>query len=564
MFYPEDFPPAFDRDYHNDVMWIIDELDKAINELSHRFGDPFRIIADNIDQHVRTITDTAAGIFDREVRARRNPNDFIGPMVDAIFVEIASEYCKRDSRLGSQAVYDFLDDQYRRNSFLANSSNNPNRRDDYRRNENGRRDDRRDSNRYGGNARPTKQRQREYRQRDERDNSRYGNQQSSGNFQGRRLSDRKEAPPVNRDETQQQERKPTLRDGDVITSSNILDTGITIAPVYIIGEEQTVLRNNLLVNEAYTGREAVDYDKHRVDLLFPNIFGMSNDKTGSPNTSIAISAADKAMDNKIRSFVAGEVEGSYQSTPIFKETGSFKYDVLVEQSLPKLDVVEVRDQLIEQHAGNYEWFVKNSMIVNLNQYVDLGKDNDTAIATSALITATNYEDMVKRMISLSNVLDSARWRWFHDYITHKVNTILVLHAGINVHISSIIADWATLNEYVHTKVDKAKLTLFVMWFSAIFKDLKIEKKEENNYLTVKHTLVYLPLTSYECELASASFKSTGVASISADSALYRLVSRVFNDDIYGTLSFVMLDGVRFEVNPNDTTASPEYNIVLTP
>lgn len=560
LFQPEDFSNNFHSDFHqNDVFMVIDRLNASIDQFRRDWGEPFIVISENIAENHNglrhQLADKIAAILHEVVVKRRSYLDQnLNDVIDAVILSEAKIAMDSRNDLGGQQTYDWVNDQLRRNPFMQSSGG---RRDynDNRNNGNQRNYNERNSNNNAGNTR--------YAQ----NSGQQARRDSTPPGRGRLVSDKDRQSTQQNEPREQRQDQPTpeIKNGEVVTSDNRILTGIDFAPVYIVGDEQTIYMDGKLEVTDYSGTNEVDYEKHRVDLFFPNIIGPTAMAATNSWTETAIRRAEQAMDLKISGFLndpANPDAPPVADTKLFQTVKSATYGTLQVTFGLELDPIDVRDAIIESHGSTTDWFRDNALIVNVDQVVEFGKGNDALLNAQSVNKATNYLDVVKWLIGLSNFIDASRWKFIHDHITRNLNIIMLRHARLGVKVGSITGDWKELSTFLDG-VDQSKRTLMQANFPKLRHNLDIIRDEQDgqNQLRVKHTLVFLPVTSYECELASASTKS-GIVTVEKNSKIYNLVSRLYENDPYGDLSFVTLDGLRFGLLMSEQITSREFDIIL--
>lgn len=565
LFEEQDFQGQFFDDFGRDADMIIDRINGTLEGLARDYGDPFRLIAEQIADVRLDIVDSICAVLVAEVLDKRmRLDDVLNDVIDAVFMKMAREIMDKDQSIGSGETYDFILDQFDSNPYLAESRGRGRSRGRDDRNSRGRgRDDRgRSSGRgrdVGGRA--------STRGRDRSRGNGYESKRADAptRGRGRLVPESQKRQQAQREEVQHNTpvvHSNTIENGTVITSANRADTGVMFAPLYIVGEEQTEFMDGDLVVTDYTGKSEVDYEKHRVDLLFTNIIGAGAATTSNTLTENAIRRAEEAIDRKISGFVKNPDNEEEQviDSKFFQHAKSTHYGTIQQQFTLNFDPIDVRDNILDAHGGDYAWFRDNAMIVDVDQYVDFGNSNDALLQVQALLKTTNYMEVVKSLIQLSGVIDAARWKFLHDFITRNLNIIMLRYARLGQRVDSITGDWADLAAFLKT-VDESKRTLMMANFSKLLVNLEALREDERNFLKVRHSVVYLPLTSFECELASASVKS-GIVRIDKNTKIYNLVAKLFNDDTYGSLSFVTLDGLKFELLMSEEITNREFDIVL--
>lgn len=564
LFEEQDFHGQFFDDFGRDADMIIDRINGTLEGLARDYGDPFRLIAEQIADVRVEVADSISQVLASEVIDKRmRLDDILNDVIDAVFMKMARQLMDKDQNIGSNETYDFVLDQYDSNPYLAESRGRG--RGGRGRDDRGARGRGRDDRGRGGRGRDTGSRA---STRDRSRGNSYDSKRTDTPARGRgRLvpESQKRQQQSTREETQQTApvvEVNTIENGTVITSTNRSETGVPFAPLYIVGEEQTEFMDGNLVVTDYTGKNEVDYEKHRVDLLFTNIIGSGAATASNTLTENAIRRAEEAIDRKISGFVKNPENEEEQviDSKFFQHAKSTQYDTTQTQVALQFDPIDVRDSILDAHGGDYSWFRDNAMIVNVDQLVDFGDSNDALLQVQALLATTNYLEVVKSLIQLSGILDAARWKFLHDFITRNLNIIMLRYARLGQRVDSITGDWTDLANFLKT-VDETKRTLMMANFPKLLSNLEAFRDENKNLLKVRRTVVYLPLTSFECELASASVK-TGIVRVDKNTKIYNLVAKLFNDDTYGSLSFVTLDGMKFELLMSEEITNREFDIVL--
>lgn len=565
LFEEQDFQGRFFDDFGRDAEIIIDRINGTLEGLARDYGDPFRLIAEKIADVREDIADSISVALSEEViNKRMRLDDILNDVIDAVFMRMAEEIMAKDQNIGSADTYDFVMEQFDNNPYLAPSRGRSRGRGRDDRDRGGRSRGRDDRGRGRGRdvgGRAATSRTRDRSARGAGPESKRVDAPSRG--RGRLVPESQKRQQTQREEVQHAPvvETNTIENGTIITSANRADTGVAFAPLYIVGEEQTEFMDGNLVVTDYTGRNEVDYEKHRVDLLFTNIIGAGAATTSNTLTENAIRRAEEAIDRKISGFVkGGENEEQVIDSKFFEHAKSVHYGTIQEQMSLNFDPIDVRDNILDVHGGDYAWFRDNAMIVDVDQYVDFGDSNDALLQVQALLKTTNYLEAVKNLIQLSGVIDAARWKFLHDFLTRNLNIIMLRYARLGQRVDSITGDWTDLAEFLKT-VDESKRTLMMANFSKLLMNLEALRVDDKNMIKVSRTVVYLPLTSYECELASASVK-TGIVRIDTNTKIFNLVAKLFNDNTRGALSFVTLDGLKFELLMSEEITNREFDIVL--
>lgn len=552
-FRPDDFSNDFHNDFRrDDADFIINRLNDSMDALVRDYGEPFRLLADEINHDSRLAQSIAKNIgamlYEVVIKGRNGLDQSINDIIDAVILQTGKNMMDKDNRLGNDNTYNFVCNSLDRNPFMQ-----PARDDrDYRNNRNNgpRTNDRGSSSRY---SQTTQQSRRE------------GSSQPLS--QGRLVSekDRVKNEPARSERQEEQRNVPQLNNGDLVTALNRQESGVDFAPAYIVGDEQTIYMDGKLQVIDYTGTTPVDYEKHRVDLFFPNIIGASAQAATNSLTETAIRKAEEAMDLKITGYLQNPEapdEPMTADSKLFQAVKSMSYQAKQTIFGLTLDTIDVRDSIISTHNGSHEWFRDNAMIVEVDQMVDFGDGNDALLNMQSISKTTNYADLVKWLINLSRFIDASRWKFLHDHLTRQLNIIMLRYARLGVTVSTFTGDWNELASFLEN-ADQSKRTLMQSRFGKMIENLEIDRDVETgfNMIKVKHTLVYLPVASYECELASASVK-TGVVTVAKDTKLYSLVSRLYENNVYGEMSFVTLDGLRFSLLMTEDITTRDFDIIL--
>lgn len=580
-FEENDFPSAFFRDFGNDADHIIDRMNRILEDLEDQYGDPFKLIVEQLDEFrplfIENIIEVVAQeVFDNNKRL----DNVLSDIIDAVIMQAGKAIMDKNQNIGSDRTYDFIKKQFDENPYLGRGNDRGRGRggDRGRGRNSGRGNDRgsdrggRSGGRTSGGGRTGGSRRYDNdNRRENNDRTSGGGRTSGGRTGGSRMSGNKNSRRTNETETVQQnvqeEVVMDLTPGDVVTSQNLVKTNEAVAPIYLVGSEQVTFNGTTFEIEDYTGTSPVDYEKHRVDMLFTNIIGEVAVSSELEHTLNAIKRAEQAMDNTISRFVKNpeNAEEVNVNSKLFATTDSMRYKDKITYENVNFDPIQIRDELIEEHGGTFEWFRNNAFIIDVEQRIDFEDSNDTLLIVQRLLKSpNNYLDVVQALIQLSGFLEPSRWRYLHDQITFKLNGVLARYANLSVHADSITGDWTALSGLLQS-LDAGRRSIVVSRIAELTKGMdaaRMQMGEKSlNVITHNRTLVYIPVASYELGLASAS-REIGVCSVAQDTAIYKLLAKLYSQDNVADATFVTLDGDTFDVISTEDITAREFTLLF--
>ena len=533
-----DFNCNFQQDFGRDAEDLARGLDRTLDGLARDVRGQFDEMAADISRYRGHIVEMAQNTYADLANDRNTRGDKIAITVDATLAVIAAgeENLRRRSTRESE---DWIEQCFRENPVLiqATQQHQQSRYDDRqlaRRSYSG--NNNRDRN-YGNNSGGSR-----YQQQSNNGGGNQGNN-NGPRYRGRLQTQQDE--PMEQQYQQQEKQtyqpEPSVADGSVITSNNVKDVIYKGQPVaYIIGKEQVVIKDGKLIIVPYDGRNAMDYEKHRIDRFYVDV--MPTGATELELTRIALAEATKVKDNKIASFIneGGETPSDELLEKAFKAATSSEYSDVINLSGTTFDPIGVRDGIIETHKTNFEWFADHALLCTLNQSMFIDDcSNDTAIRIKELIKSENITETVKLLIKLAGMFDTAVWRKLHDIITCLFNMRL-LSIGSVYNVDSITAYWSELVEAIKENEPPVESNL-----SVPYKMLSVlDWDEENKAIVVKRKTMFLPINSFDLDIGVLD-KESPVHHIPSGSMLYNALVNALDHDHLVTM--VTLDGVALNV-----------------
>lgn len=576
-----DFDPAFIEDLGRDFGLVIDTADRMLDKFERNYGDPFTLIIEN-PKLIRSFCDILTDKICEEIYDKnRYIEDIIGDAVSLCLWGVAHDIMNKDKTIGTDRTFDMAEREFEENPLMPNSrgsrrdSARNSRRDSGRRSSGGRRDsNRRDSGgRYGSRRRnQTRQRvstgdesrhsvggtlggRRNRKDRNARDDRNYYEREEAHE----EIRSRRDEPVV---EVEKNPVEVTASEGDIITTENspIENTALP-TPMYILTSEKVLYSNGKLEVSTIRGGEKVDYEKHRVDKIFPQAL-LTDAGVQLEATLKAIREAETAIDNHISSFVNNpETKEPEIDSKLLKHARSFKLDVIMDQAGARFDPIDIRDQVLEQHGGDIHWLNKNAMIINVGHVMGLGKDKDIISRVDKLIQGGSYRDISISLVTLAGLVDPSRWIQLHDLFTTQLNYILVVELGLNIISESITGDLHDLNE-IFKGLDTQQLLVVKAGFENFGKKFeKIVDVENDDMISIKHNrqCVYLPINSGELEIGMAD-NDLNIGRLNEGTKLFSMVAKFQQNPVDVVYTFITLDGKMLELCTPSVDTGMYYDI----
>lgn len=536
-----DFSENFDRDFRDDVGYIADRSNDALDELDRNYGGQLTDLNRNFGAHRNNFLDLIENIIGNEVMQNRAHLDDI--LTDAIFAAIA--VCAKTIRRGNRDSEDWIANEFENNPFLRDverSSRRDSRRDEGRRSS--RYNNRRSAADYHSRRdRPTERRS----ERDEgRRSKRRGGGSSTSVPRGRiasitkpRVEEREEEVVEQTQSRPERAQRPAkLENGSVILSTNLAQTGTAYGLLYVAGEEQVEYNGQSLEIAEFTGDSAVDYEQHRIDRFYPDILG---DGSKTDLTAVALREAEKVKDQTIKRFVSDPTDENAEKvsdTKLFQHAQSGSYDEVISYPAKQFSHVELREALIEEHTGTPDWFAKHALFVKVEQIISLdGISNDTYELLKYLVETDKVLETVGTLIKLSDKIDPVVWRLLHDYTTTGFNKRLV-SLDLDVRIDSISADWNAFRDWL--KDNRPELAETLNMKNGILNGMRVYESEGNKFIGIRRDTIYIPIASYDLDFSAAT-ASEGFAVLNDQTKIYNLVKPLMAENI-PVLYITTLDG----------------------
>ena len=581
-----DFAPKFEDDFYDDLPFIRDKANDAIRDLARKYRGQFDELDRNFGSYrsgfmqvLEKIVDIAW--FDRNERM----DDIMKDAAIAAAVVVAMSI--GSNRFGSNGADDFIEDELDGNPYLEGVQRNGGR-------DRGRRGiERRSLSGRGGNERRDRGRGRDRgsdrgsdrgrdRGRDRNDRDRNNNDDDNRSV-GRSSLARNARKQRQEEENQQrnersEERKviptvptPTLAIGSVITAENyVARDNQLLAPVYLIGTEQVILTDNGYEIADYAGTNEVDYEKHRIDRFYPDILGGKT--LAADIAAAALREATAVKDTVINGFIKNpDVEGDMITDPkLFAYLKSATYTTPLTQYGLTYDPIEIRNSLIDEHNGDFSWFGKNALAVDINHKVCVVDcSNDGLQRLQAIWDCKQMHVLVHQLVEISAYIDIAAWKYLHDVLTHRFNTRL-LRNGVMVALSSITADWNDFKELVATQYPH--LAEIQNNTSGIFDGIVLDIEtpvpetpeqpvERGVNIAISRKTIYLPVSSFDLDIGTPSIND-GYGVIVANSVMFNVVKNHFTDTVPGAFIYLAtMDGMVLEVCDASTMLSPQQYVM---
>lgn len=552
----QDFPRQFVDNYPNDAEWIADQASTILENICNGVGGIFNELARNFATHRNNFINIFCKAFDDEVYTKRIPmEDAMPVVVEAIStIMITKMYDIR--RDGDNIVKEFVDSQFANNPILQ-ELNRGGRSD----NETVRRSSVQPRSGYGGQQQRYPQRHQQPQRQGYNGGGQVQHQQQSGPRYKGVLNKSTEAPPVNQQQQQPQTPpeppKPQVADGSVITSNNVKCLGLNVVkPAYIIGVEQIVIEDGKLNVHPYNGSGQVDYELHRIDRFYEDY--LPNTGRAVELTRLAIKEVEKTRDNAIRTYIEAEGEEPKPNPKLFNTTKSFQYDKEVVTYGNDFDPICVRQDLTDQHGGNFNWWNENALKVKCKHHLGLGVvSNDVIDRINIMLKETITFELVKQLVELVGYIDTAVWRKIHDFITTRFN-IKMITSGLTYNLDSITSQWSELTELLakeHQGVvgTLANCTGMLDGLSAVTID---EEGVEKTYFTLQQQVVYIPINTFDFELGVVTTEDP-IHILPKGSMMFNMVSKVVDTE---PALIVTLDGCVIGVEPYTTLVGRDYVI----
>lgn len=561
----EDFHPDFLEDYDRDVDLIIDRTEEALVRLERKYREPFSIILNEPE-----LITKGCGMIEKTVdQIMRGSNERISRVIDDVvslcWWGLARAIMDKDNRVGDDRLYEIAERETEDNPIMREGDRGS-RRDrgrDNRRDDRGPRRNRREreTGRYG------KRRQGQSRHRvSTGEQSRH----NVGTGLGKRRSEREEVrddrnyyerpkrdaseerkPRTPRDEVKEEieVNTTTLNDGDIVTcENNPLTNPAYPTPVYVLAIEKTIIKEGKLTAVEYERGEKVDYEKHRVDKIYPEAL-MTEQQVQLQATLSSIREAQTALDSKISSFINNpETNEQEIDSKLLKHARSFTLEVVMDQVASSFDPIDIRDQILEQHGGDIKWLTRNAMIVNANHVINVSRDKDINRFVDTLTKGNTYLEIANALIHLSHYIDPSRWLQLHNAFTAQLNYILVVDLGLEIVSDSITGDLKELVEFFKTLDAQQQLVVKAGFENFGKKFEKVIDVEDEEMISIKHKhrCVYLPIPSSDLAIATAG-NDLNVGRLDEGTKLFSLVSRFQQNPVDATDLFITIDGKMIEL-----------------
>lgn len=330
-----------------------------------------------------------------------------------------------------------------------------------------------------------------------------------------------------------------------------------LAPIYTLYGTLAQYEEKRVILVDASGEREVDYEKHRVSRIYPELLEYDNsNKVAYDATMAAIKEAQKAMDNAIDSYIKPEVkpESDEQGLPEpiqLKESKSFIINELLTSRDSTMNPIEVRTVLEQDHGVTLSTLSNHAVVVRVDYELELSADRDVYLKLEKFLNARNYQELIRAFIDLNPFIDAVVWRKLHDILTDRINIVLLDIACLGLTLDSITADWAGLVKLLNEKEAKvtaafnAGFAFMTQGFAAVENDFELFP-EGKHRIAIPSTNVYMPITTSDLELYSTQ---SGYGSIPENSELYALVSSV-NDASDGServIRLVTYDGSYIDV-----------------
>lgn len=525
-----DFSEDFDRDFRDDVTFIADRANDILDELDRKYGGQLEEINRNFSDFRNDFLTLLETMVGTEVLDRRgNLDDIIG---DAVLA--ATAVCAKTIRRGgNRDADDWIEGEFENNPMLRELS----------RSSRGGRDRGRDR---GRSSRYSERRSAaDYHARRERPAQSRGNRDEGRRTSRRRPSSNQDVPrgriaaitkPRKEEVVEEVKQETTsprstrtvapkpLQPGTVVISENFAQTDLAYGLLYVAGDEQTVYTGTTLEVEEFTGANEVDYQKHRIDLFYPDILG---DQNKTDLTAVAIREAEKVRDQTIKAFIKdpSKPDAELVSDPkLFQHAISGSYEETMKTYSKSFSHVDIRESLVEEHSGTFEWFTKHALFVRAEQIIKLDDmSNDVVIRLKKFIEQEKMLETVGGLIELSSYLDPMVWRLLHDYLTVGFNKRLI-SLDLPIILSSISADWNEFREWL--KNNRPELSETLNNKLGIINGLEVRQEEgQDPELVLRRDTLFIPVSSYDLDFAAATAKE-GFAVLNEQSKIFKFVNEL--------------------------------------
>lgn len=557
-----DLNPTFLQDFGRDGEDLAHALNQCLDQVARDYGGPFAEMANRINSYRAPIVEMAQNTYAALQQSRQyDRNQILNITVDATIAVIAAGDNELQ-RYENRSATDWIDTCFRENPVLIEATRNnggsQSRYDDRqlaRRDNGGQRYNQGNSNQRqntGGVRYPSSSQG--------NNNQGHSNQRHSGQPLYRGRLQQKEETPVQQTQsyTEQpaQVATPSVSDGSVITTNNVNDTTfIGIKPTYIAGKEQVVIQEGKLLIVPYDGRNAVDYELHRIDRYYVDV--MPSGATELELTRIALRAIEETKDNTIQSFVKeGEEPSEEALKKAFEAATSATYPHIVKVEGVGFNPIDVRDSLIETHKTNFEWFNNNALVVPVEQYIPLlDVSNDNIIRLKELKQTKIANDVVRLLIKMVGMIDTAAWRKLHDIITANFNCKMV-RMGATYNLDSITAQWSDLVALL--KEGDPQLSIMLSSSDNMLDGIYLGDGDRENNIKIQRQVIFAPVNSFDFDLCAVS-KDDPIHLIPAGSMLYNAIAKAMAGTAGDCLiTLVTLDGVSSTISSGVTLSGVEY------
>lgn len=542
---PRDFSESFENNYRNDIEHISRTVSDIVTGVGREVGGVFEELSRSFETHRPKFLELFDKFFDDQVyRQRVRIDDAIPAATYAVMVVFADKVLD-NQRNGNKNSDDFIDRERRDNPILRGiDGGGRDSRDIARQSYDSRDNNRSQSGRYPTQTRPRANVSDRHTRTGVVSNDR-------PRYQGSMQTQVVEEQPM-RQVQQVVEQTPLVADESIITSNNVSDVSHKgLNPCYIIGKEQVIIKEGKLLVVPYNGRNAVDYEQHRIDRYYASVLPASNAHTDL--TRIALNSVKQAKDNAIIAFVANE-EGKEATAinKLFDTISSGMYKQVLDTKSATFDPIDVRNTMLEMHGGSFEWFTDNALAVTVTQRLELrGVSNDVLIRIKTLLESAESYEVVKLLVLLVQHIDPAVWRTLHDYITVNFNLKM---ASINLeqYLDSITADWSDL---VALLTESAYIGLPMLAKSeGMTEGMTLCLDDEIKTIDILREVMYIPISSFDFDLGIVGDQP--IYQVPKGSIMYDMCSNLSHDG--SRLYVTTLDGVSFELFTYSTLGGDEF------